>query len=142
METPKVNHLLQKHGILKTFHISRIVKKKDVSDVYKKLNIKEDSASDELKTKINKALYVLTQGSFGNEEIPGVISQVPNPSLFAEDSQERKLFELMDVSQLISDILLGEGLTAKECRFVLGTVIKNLNLDDSDPLMGGYPDDE
>lgn len=140
METPKINHLLQKHGILKTFHISRVVNKKDVSDVYKKLNLDEKTASDDLKNKINKSLYILTQGNFANEQIPGVISEtpIPTPTLLAHDTQERKLYDLLDISQLISEIMLSEGLSLRECSFVMDTVIKNLNLrapdDDSDML--------
>jgi hypothetical protein len=136
MDTPTVNHLLQKHGVLKTFHISKVVGKKELSDVYKKLKIKEDNISDELRDEINKMLYFLTQGKEANEPIPGVMNDMPpmvamnlsHPQLVNMVNREKKLFDLIDIASMISDIVISEDLTLKETKFVIGTIIKNLNL--------------
>ncbi|MHA2407301.1 MAG: hypothetical protein ACXACA_02880 [Candidatus Ranarchaeia archaeon] len=137
MDTPKVNHLLHKHGVLKTFHISRAIDKREVSDVYKKLNIDEKSATDETREKITKMLYVLTQENFSGEHIPGALHDVgsrPLTPVLSTTQKERKLFELMDTAHIVSDILLSSELTPKECSFVIGTVIKNLNLNSPQSL--------
>lgn len=138
--TPKANHLLHKHGILKTFYISKTIPKKEINALYKKLGIDVNTADTETKNKVVTTAQTIYSMTNGINDIPGLINKQTD---IVNSFEERKLSELLNMSDTMADILKHEGLTPKECGFVLSAVIKKLNLNDPKFFKGfGQSDEE
>ena len=122
---PTVNHLLQKHGVLKQFRISKVVSKKDVLELKKKLGITSDSI--DIQAKLEHTLHILSQMDYAAGNIPGIIVK-HNPLDTNQTHIRHDIKRLLMISQLIGNILLEEKLNPTECQFILRKVIQDLNL--------------
>lgn len=137
MDTPSINHLLQKHGILKAFHISKVIDREEMSSLYNKLNLENESDPDVINEKIQHALAKLSTVNQYQDSIPGVLGS----NEFLSDSLDvHGVGEMLAVSDVIADMLASEGFTPKECMFIIAATIKRLNLspppkrEDEEPL--------
>lgn len=135
-KTPEVRHLLQKHGIMRKFHISKTINPKEIDSVYKKLNIDGDS-SDTLKDIARRVVESMQAMDYTEyQSIPGVMSDKNKLSNVYSDIGSRKMIELLELANIFSQTMLMEGLTPRESGYVLGLVIKNLNLNDPNLFKG------
>jgi hypothetical protein len=127
------NHLLHKHGILKTFYVSKVIKRKEVLDFYKKLNIDPKTADEETKERVQRTMQAVANMGYFRNNVPGILGEHPD---MEHQIDHCSIGELMSLSDVITDMLKSEGLTPRECGFVLGSAIKQLNLNNSDYFKG------
>ena len=126
MDTPLVNHLLQKHGVLKAFHISKVIERDEMAMLHSKLKLDDEENPDIINDKIQQALMAMSLINREHDIIPGVLN--PAYSMSDDSLNSASVNELMSVSDMISDTLMDEGFTPKECIFILAATIKRLGL--------------
>lgn len=131
---PRSNHLLQTHGVLSSFYIRRTFDKKEILELCKKLKIDATKITPEIRDKLENTLKVCASMGYFTEEIPGSIEGSDGHA--NSPKGDRDIKSLLMMSATISDILVANGLTPKECGFVLGNTIKNLNLNNPDYFKG------
>lgn len=135
-QSQEVKHLLQKHGIMRRFNISKVVNQKEIDSMYKKLRV-NDKSSDTIKDVARRMVESMQAMDYHEyQTIPGVISETNKISSITSNVDKKKLSELLELANVFSHMLIIENLTPKESGYVLGLVIKNLNLNNSNPFKG------
>ena len=124
-QNTSVTHSLKLNGILKTFNINREVCKKDLTELCSYLGIDEKDMDEATKSNIHETITALSQMQMG-EKIPGLVIN-GNGSI-----SDRKLPKLFYISSVISEMLLMENLSQKECSFVISKTIKDLGINSQD----------
>ena len=135
---PVVNHLLQKQGVLIAFHICKNVKPKEVSKLYKNLKNKKKYSKEDRESMAEQLLATVTTTL---SDVPGILN-APKEKVIEPNQYTHSISELMDASNVITDILMDSDYSPKECRFIINNAIISLNLDDPELFDEGEFDDE
>ena len=115
-------HILQKTGVLKSFTVAKIVKKKEIEDL-KKL-IKDVAASEEEYKKIlTEELAKMSNMHDSTNPIPGIIY-----SIAGSDTRE----SILVLTKKISKNLEKRNFSKKELAFLISAIITELGLTQED----------
>jgi septal ring factor EnvC (AmiA/AmiB activator) len=115
-------HVLQKTGVLKTFTVAKIVKKKDIEDL-KKLIKEIASDENEYKTLLEEELSKISNMHDKANPIPGIIYKT-------EDSDKRQT--ILALTKKISKALKKNNFSKKELAFLISAIITELELTQED----------
>jgi septal ring factor EnvC (AmiA/AmiB activator) len=115
-------HVLQKTGVLKTFTVAKIVKKKDIEDL-KKLIKEIASDENEYKTLLEEELSKISNMHDKANPIPGIIYKT-------EDSDKRQT--ILALTKKISKSLKKNNFSKKELAFLISAIITELELTQED----------
>ena len=115
-------HILQKAGILKTFTVAKIVKKKEIDDL--KMLIKS-VASDENEYKTMLAEEIAKMSNMHDEKnpIPGII--------YSGDEMAKKKI-IFNITKKFSDGVKKQNFETKELAFLISAIINELGLTQED----------
>jgi len=115
-------HVLQKTGVLKTFTVAKIVKKKDIEEL-KKLIREVSSDENEYKKMLEEELLKISNMHDKNNPIPGIIYKT-------EDADKRG--DMLVLTKKISNALKKKDFSKKELAFLISAIITELGLTQED----------
>lgn len=115
-------HVLQKTGILKTFTVAKIVKKKDIDEL-KQLIRDVAVDEDEYKTLLAEELAKMSNMHDTNNPIPGIIYN-------GNEASNRQA--MMTLTKKISQSLKKNNFTKKDLAFLISAIITELGLTQED----------
>lgn len=115
-------HVLQKTGVLKTFTVAKIVKKKDIEEL-KKLIREIASDENEYKTLLEEELLKISNMHDKENPIPGIIYKT-------EDPDKRQI--MLALTKKISKSLKKNDFSKKELAFLVSAIITELGLTQED----------
>ena len=123
-----VQHLLRKHGVLQSFHINKRISYEDMQHLYESLGIPDaDRDHPDVIRSINETIETICEMERKSGKIPGVIS-AHNLAESAKTPEDKKLYELLKIVNLIINLIIAEELTVPDTKFVLGNVLHKLNI--------------
>jgi hypothetical protein len=123
MENKAYTHILQKKGILKTFQVAKVVKRKDIDEL-KELVKKVASDEEEYHQLLKEEMAKISNMHDVNNPIPGII--------YGDDSISSKRNMIFTISQKIADNLKKQKFTKQELALLISSVISKLDLDQED----------
>lgn len=117
-------HILQKTGVLKTFTVAKVVRKKEIEDLK---NLIREIASDEVEYNkmLEEEISKISNMHDKNNPIPGIIYNDKNPNV------RQEMFEL---TKKISKIIKNKKLSKKDIAFLISGIITELDLGPQDFL--------
>jgi rubrerythrin len=115
-------HVLQKTGVLKTFTVAKIVKKKDIEEL-KKLIREIASNENEYKTLLEEELSKISNMHDKANPIPGIIYKTEDPN---------KRQTMLELTKKISKSLKNKDFSKKELAFLISAIITELELTQED----------
>lgn len=140
MENKSFSHILQKTGVLKTFTVSKIVKKQDIDEL--KALIKSVASDDkEYKKMLGEEMDKISNMHNESNPIPGIIYPTPEnerkklliaiTTKFCKGIKTQK-FSKRDLAFLISAIINDLGLTQEDFINLKEELENQLDEDDDD----------
>ena len=115
-------HVLQKTGVLKTFTVAKIVKKKDIEEL-KKLIREIASDENEYKALLEEELLKISNMHDKGNPIPGIIYKTEDPD---------KRQTMLALTKKISKSLKKNNFGKKELAFLISAIITELELTQED----------
>lgn len=125
MENKVYTHILQKKGVLKTFTVAKVVRKKDIEElkaIVKSMTKDEEEYNQMLKEELARISDMHNK----DNPIPGII--------YSENMREIKRGAIYTLAQKISDAVKKQKFDKKEMAFLISAIISNLELDQEDFL--------
>lgn len=114
-------HILQKTGILKTFTVAKIVKKKDIDDL--KALIKSVASDEtEYKKMLAEEIAKMTNMHDNKNPIPGII--------YSADASRKTL--MLGITKKFSKAVKDQKFDTKELAFLVSAIINELGLTQED----------
>ena len=123
MENKAYTHILQKKGILRTFQVAKVVRKKDVDEL-KALVKKVASDEEEYNRLLKEEMAKMSDMHDENNPIPGII--------YGDDSLVARRNMIYTLAQKISNGLKKQKLTKLELALLISSVISKLELEQED----------
>lgn len=123
MENKAYTHILQKKGVLKTFSVAKVVKRKEIEELK---NLIKNIASNEfeynqmLKEEIDKISNMHDE----TNPIPGII--------YSNNSKDARRNLIFIIAQKISDKVKSQKFTKQEMALLISSIISKLELDQDD----------
>ena len=115
-------HILQKTGVLKTFTVAKVVRKKEIEDLKKLI---KEIASDEAEYNkmLEEEISKISNMHDKNNPIPGIIYNNENPQ-----SRQEVLLLCKKISKMVKD----KNLSKNEMAFLISAIITELDLGPED----------
>lgn len=123
MENRMYTHILQKKGILKTFSVAKVVKKKDIEELKSIIKgiAKDENEYNQL---LKEELARMSDMHNKDNPIPGII--------YSENIPDAKNKLLYTIAQKLSEVVDKHQLDKREMAFLVSIIISKLDLDQED----------
>lgn len=122
MENKSFSHVLQKTGVLKTFTVAKVVKKKDIDEL--KALIKSVASDDaEYKKMLSEEMLKISNMHDQSNPIPGIIYPA------AEDGNKTLLFS---ITTKFCKGIKSQNFNKRELAFLISSIIDKLGLTQED----------